>query len=132
MVLPNMHYVWFLLCPILSLCCETVYTIVYRGGEDFNWVSPAMAFYLMSVIPPIWFLEYYEFTQYQVTSVCADRVWGMDDAGCDYVFSHHRNWTEKGNITDPETGDYLKDDDGNYVPRYRGRGFAEKKYLNVS
>ena len=119
MVLPSMHWVWFLLCPILTLCAETVYTIVYRGGEDFNWISPAMALYLMSVVPPIWFLEYYEFTQYQQTSVCADAFWGMEDAGCDYIFGHRLNWTEQGNGT--EVG-FIQDENGEDtstpLPRY--------------
>ena len=54
----NSGLIWFLLIPPLALIAEGVYTVVFRGGQEYKWITPCMALYLLSVIPPIWFLEY--------------------------------------------------------------------------
>ncbi|XP_041117836.1 transmembrane protein 26-like [Polyodon spathula] len=53
----------FLTLLILPLVIEMVITLKRRRGKDYKWFSPAILFYLISVIPSIWILEdhYYHY-----------------------------------------------------------------------
>ena len=67
-----------------------------RGGEEWNWISVCIFLYLACVIPPIWFLEYNEYINYQKVSACNEK-WGNDDPGCKYIFGHWKDWSDKYN-----------------------------------
>lgn len=96
----GMWMIWFLLIPNLALIAEGMYTIAMRGGEEYNWISPCLALYLLSTVPPILFLEYGEFQKYKSISVCSLKCSPDSVSGCDYNFGHWRNSAKKFNIND--------------------------------
>ncbi|XP_073722794.1 transmembrane protein 26b [Misgurnus anguillicaudatus] len=48
---------WFLTILYLPLVAEMILTLKRRKGKDYKWFSPAILFFLMSIIPTIWILE---------------------------------------------------------------------------
>ncbi|KAK7123025.1 hypothetical protein R3I94_019966 [Phoxinus phoxinus] len=48
---------WFLTILYLPLVAEMVLTLRRRKGKDYKWFSPAILFFLISIIPTIWILE---------------------------------------------------------------------------
>lgn len=105
-VWPENAWSFTLILPILGLSAEGVYTIAMRGGEEYNWVSPCMGLYLMSVVPPIWFLEAYEYNQDMMAHVCeADWVTRSERQGCRYELGHMVGFHDRFE----KINDFLKD-----------------------
>ncbi|CAK6966782.1 transmembrane protein 26b [Scomber scombrus] len=50
-------YYWFLTILYLPLVAEMILTLRRRSGNDYKWFSPAIFFFLISIIPSIWILE---------------------------------------------------------------------------
>ncbi|XP_062927233.1 transmembrane protein 26b [Mobula hypostoma] len=48
---------WLLLLLTLLIFVEMIVTIVIQKGSDYKGFSPALFFYLINIIPPIWILE---------------------------------------------------------------------------
>lgn len=48
---------WFLTILYLPLVVEMILTLRRRKGKDYKWFSPAILFFLISIIPTIWILE---------------------------------------------------------------------------
>lgn len=56
-------YIYFLSIGAFLLVMEMVYTLAVRGGIELKWYCPSVFFYLLSVIPCLWFLEMTEIEQ---------------------------------------------------------------------
>ncbi|XP_051272797.1 transmembrane protein 26b isoform X2 [Dicentrarchus labrax] len=48
---------WFLTILYLPLVVEMILTLRRRSGNDYKWFSPAIFFFLISIIPSLWILE---------------------------------------------------------------------------
>ncbi|XP_046888621.1 transmembrane protein 26b [Hypomesus transpacificus] len=48
---------WFLTILYLPLVIEMVLTLKRRKGKDYEWFSPAIFLFLISIIPSLWLLE---------------------------------------------------------------------------
>lgn len=49
---------WALGCTLIPLVVEVVYVMVKRNGAEWKlWYCPSFLFYLLSVVPCIWYLE---------------------------------------------------------------------------
>ncbi|XP_028990511.1 transmembrane protein 26-like [Betta splendens] len=48
---------WFLTILYLPLIAEMIVTLKRKRGSDYKWFSPAIFFFLISIIPSIWILE---------------------------------------------------------------------------
>uniref|UniRef100_A0A667X5K0 Transmembrane protein 26b n=1 Tax=Myripristis murdjan TaxID=586833 RepID=A0A667X5K0_9TELE len=48
---------WFLTILYLPLVAEMILTLKRRQGKDYKWFSPAIFFFLISIIPSLWILE---------------------------------------------------------------------------
>ncbi|XP_003783816.1 transmembrane protein 26 [Otolemur garnettii] len=55
---------WLLALLNLLLLLETVFTFKFKHGRDYKWFSPAIFFYLISIIPSLWLLELQHETKY--------------------------------------------------------------------
>ncbi|KAA0725603.1 Transmembrane protein 26 [Triplophysa tibetana] len=53
----NNNLYWFLTILYLPLVAEMILTLKRRKGKDYKWFSPAILFFLISIIPTIWILE---------------------------------------------------------------------------
>ncbi|KTG43541.1 hypothetical protein cypCar_00021545 [Cyprinus carpio] len=53
----NNNLYWFLTILYLPLVAEMILTLRRRKGKDYKWFSPAILFFLISIIPTIWILE---------------------------------------------------------------------------
>ncbi|XP_067285924.1 transmembrane protein 26b isoform X2 [Pseudorasbora parva] len=53
----NNSLYWFLTILYLPLVAEMILTMRRRKGKDYKWFSPAILFFLISIIPSIWILE---------------------------------------------------------------------------
>lgn len=53
----NDNMYWLLTVLYLPLVVEMIITLTRRKGKDYKWFSPAILFFLISIIPSIWFLE---------------------------------------------------------------------------
>uniref|UniRef100_A0A671RVW4 Transmembrane protein 26b n=1 Tax=Sinocyclocheilus anshuiensis TaxID=1608454 RepID=A0A671RVW4_9TELE len=53
----NNNLYWFLTILYLPLVVEMILTLRRRKGKDYKWFSPAILFFLISIIPTIWILE---------------------------------------------------------------------------
>ncbi|XP_051523585.1 transmembrane protein 26-like [Myxocyprinus asiaticus] len=53
----NNSLYWFLTILYLPLVAEMILTLRRRKGKDYKWFSPAILFFLISIIPTIWILE---------------------------------------------------------------------------
>ncbi|XP_048407129.1 transmembrane protein 26-like isoform X1 [Stegostoma tigrinum] len=51
---------WLLLLLILLTLVEMIVTLTVRKGKDYRGFSPALFFYLINIIPPVWMLELYQ------------------------------------------------------------------------
>nr|XP_039263457.1 uncharacterized protein LOC120339405 [Styela clava] len=50
-------YLYFLSIGLVFLLFEMVFTLAVRQGKEYKWFCPSVLFYLMSVVPCLWFLE---------------------------------------------------------------------------
>ncbi|XP_052820555.1 transmembrane protein 26-like isoform X3 [Mya arenaria] len=48
---------WYLCGALFLLFLETLITIAKKRGREWKWFCPSVFFYLLSVVPAIWFLE---------------------------------------------------------------------------
>ncbi|XP_053442348.1 transmembrane protein 26 [Nycticebus coucang] len=55
---------WLLALLNLLVFLETVFTLKFKRGRDFKWFSPAILFYLISIVPSLWLLEMHGENQY--------------------------------------------------------------------
>ncbi|XP_043119629.1 transmembrane protein 26 [Puntigrus tetrazona] len=53
----NDNMYWLLTVLYLPLVVEMIITLKRRKGKDYKWFSPAILFFLISIIPSIWLLE---------------------------------------------------------------------------
>ncbi|XP_026141493.1 transmembrane protein 26 [Carassius auratus] len=53
----NDNMYWLLTVLYLPLVVELVITLKRRKGKDYKWFSPAILFFLISIIPSLWLLE---------------------------------------------------------------------------
>lgn len=53
----NDNMYWLLAVLYLPLVVEMFVTLKRRKGKDYKWFSPAILFFLISIIPSIWILE---------------------------------------------------------------------------
>lgn len=53
----NDDYYWLLTVLYLPLVVEMILTLKRRKGNDYKWFSPAIFFFLISIIPSLWILE---------------------------------------------------------------------------
>lgn len=53
----NDNYYWLLLLLTLLILVEMIVTTTIQKGADYKGFSPALFFYLINIIPPIWILE---------------------------------------------------------------------------
>ncbi|XP_067226121.1 transmembrane protein 26b [Chanodichthys erythropterus] len=53
----NNNSYWLLTILYLPLVAEMLLTLRRRKGKDYKWFSPAILFFLISIIPTIWILE---------------------------------------------------------------------------
>ncbi|XP_043568258.1 transmembrane protein 26b [Chiloscyllium plagiosum] len=51
---------WLLLLLILLTLVEMTVTLTIQKGKDYSGFSPALFFYLINIIPPVWMLELYQ------------------------------------------------------------------------
>ncbi|XP_074655731.1 transmembrane protein 26-like [Tubulanus polymorphus] len=51
---------WYLSLAIGGLFIETLVTLCKKRGQEWKWFCPSVLFYLLSVVPAIWFLELIE------------------------------------------------------------------------
>ncbi|KAI3390161.1 hypothetical protein SNEBB_001833 [Seison nebaliae] len=49
---------WALATPLIGLPLELLTTLARNDGNEWKWFSPSVFFYLASVIPSVWFLEF--------------------------------------------------------------------------
>jgi len=62
------EYLYFVSIGAFMLLIEMIVTLAVRGGNEMKWFSPSVFFYLLSVIPCLWFLEIAEIRQIAETS----------------------------------------------------------------
>ncbi|XP_060048056.1 transmembrane protein 26 isoform X2 [Erinaceus europaeus] len=57
---------WYWLLALLNLLLflETALTLKFKRGRGYKWFSPAIFFYLISIVPSLWLLEMHHETQY--------------------------------------------------------------------
>ncbi|KAG9268239.1 transmembrane protein 26-like [Astyanax mexicanus] len=53
----NHHWFWLLTVLFTPLLLETIITLKRSKGQEYKWFSPAILFFLISIIPSIWILE---------------------------------------------------------------------------
>ncbi|XP_072546271.1 transmembrane protein 26 [Salminus brasiliensis] len=53
----NDRWYWLLTALYIPLLLETIITLKRRKGHEYKWFSPAILFFLISIIPSIWILE---------------------------------------------------------------------------
>ncbi|XP_050989863.1 transmembrane protein 26 [Labeo rohita] len=53
----NDNMYWLLTVLYLPLVVEMIITLKRRKGKDYKWFSPAILFFLISIIPSVWILE---------------------------------------------------------------------------
>ncbi|XP_067909418.1 transmembrane protein 26-like [Heterodontus francisci] len=51
---------WLLLLLILLTLVEMIVTLTIQKGTDYKGFSPALFFYLINIIPPVWILELHQ------------------------------------------------------------------------
>uniref|UniRef100_UPI00398F242E transmembrane protein 26b n=1 Tax=Pristiophorus japonicus TaxID=55135 RepID=UPI00398F242E len=51
---------WLLLLLILLTFVEMIVTLTIQKGVDYKGFSPALFFYLINIVPPVWLLEMYQ------------------------------------------------------------------------
>mgnify|MGYP000015760925 CR=1 FL=1 len=68
--------VLILLIPILLLVAEGIFTLVFRGGKEYKYISPCIMLYLGSIIPAICFMERFLYDERMGRHTCQDtRAW---------------------------------------------------------
>ncbi|ELU06154.1 hypothetical protein CAPTEDRAFT_23383, partial [Capitella teleta] len=48
---------WYITLALVGLCAETMVTLYKKMGNEWKWFCPSVFFYLLGIVPPIWFLE---------------------------------------------------------------------------
>ncbi|TRY86861.1 hypothetical protein DNTS_002553 [Danionella cerebrum] len=90
---------WFLTILYLPLVIEMILTLRRRKGKDYKWFSPAILFFLISVIPTIWILELHH-EQNKSTNTKCTKLDSSDDIRA--FLDEWRNSTNgSGNAQDP-------------------------------
>ena len=68
--------VLILLIPILLLIGEGIFTLAFRGGKEYKFISPCIMLYLASVIPAICFMERFLYDERMGRHICQNtRSW---------------------------------------------------------
>ncbi|XP_076812319.1 uncharacterized protein LOC143459181 [Clavelina lepadiformis] len=82
------HYMYFLCVGIGFLLIEMVFTLAVRQGREYKWFCPSVFFYLLSVVPCLWLLEFAELNQFSKTSVVAGGCnITMQSLSSDFIFT---------------------------------------------
>nr|XP_033798887.1 transmembrane protein 26 isoform X2 [Geotrypetes seraphini] len=53
----NDRLYWWLALLNIFLCLEMILTLKFKKGRGLKWLSPAIFFYLISIVPSLWLLE---------------------------------------------------------------------------
>ncbi|XP_069756840.1 transmembrane protein 26-like [Narcine bancroftii] len=69
----NDHMFWLLLLLTLPIFVEIIVTIHIQKGAEYKRFSPALFFYLINIIPPIWILEVYQLDEHLRSNECVSR-----------------------------------------------------------
>ncbi|XP_076833703.1 transmembrane protein 26 [Brachyhypopomus gauderio] len=56
----NENLYWLLTFLYVPLVVEMIITLRRRKGQDYKWFSPAILFFLISIIPSIWILQLHQ------------------------------------------------------------------------
>nr|XP_002120088.1 transmembrane protein 26-like [Ciona intestinalis] len=67
-------YLYALSVGLGCLVLEMVFTLAVRQGKEYKWFCPSVFFYLLSVVPSLWFLQIAQMDYYDNTS--------LHDGGC--------------------------------------------------
>ncbi|XP_041065199.1 transmembrane protein 26b [Carcharodon carcharias] len=62
---------WLLLLLILLMLVEMIVTLTIQKGKEYKGFSPALFFYLINIIPPVWLLELYQLEKQIHTADCS-------------------------------------------------------------
>ncbi|XP_078421375.1 transmembrane protein 26-like [Cetorhinus maximus] len=62
---------WLLLLLTLLMLVEMVVTLTIQKGKEYKGFSPALFFYLINIIPPVWLLELYQLERHIRTTDCS-------------------------------------------------------------
>ncbi|XP_051883565.1 transmembrane protein 26b [Pristis pectinata] len=91
-VVMNDPMYWLLLLLNLLIFVEMIVTITIRKGSDYKGFSPALFFYLINVIPPIWILEVFQLYEHMSSNECVSK----DNSTCTYIIHPGTApWTER-------------------------------------
>lgn len=67
LVTKNTYY-WYLMCALGGQFLEAVITLCKRNGHEWKWFCPSVFFYLVGIVPAIWFLELNNFEKRMMSS----------------------------------------------------------------
>ncbi|XP_070846962.1 transmembrane protein 26-like [Chaetodon trifascialis] len=89
---------WFLTILYLPLVAEMILTLRRRRGNDYKWFSPAIFFFLISIIPSLWILELHHQENKSTDSMCEK----LDSS--ESIKSLFRLWRNSTNGSEPPEG----------------------------
>ncbi|XP_043109333.1 transmembrane protein 26b [Puntigrus tetrazona] len=92
----NNHLYWFLTILYLPLVAEMILTLRRRKGKDYKWFSPAILFFLISIIPTIWILQLHHQKNKSSSAKCTN----LDSTQSIQAFLHELRNATNGSLNE--------------------------------
>ncbi|XP_067858706.1 transmembrane protein 26-like [Heptranchias perlo] len=94
----NDRMYWLLLLLILLICIEMIVTLTIQKGTDYKGFSPALFFYLINIIPPVWILEIYQLDKRICSNECIPMNYSLKCTLEDQATERSKNSNNSNNM----------------------------------